>query len=93
MATVHSALLEDSGRHSSIRFFYLLGLISIQAFSLKKFVNATWNPVPKTWAGGAYPSNTSRKPVTSVNWDDASAYASLVRSSREDYNGFCLTRD
>lgn len=40
-----------------------------------KFVKGTSHRVPPDWVGGQYPDGTGRKPVTGVDWDDASAYA------------------
>jgi serine/threonine protein kinase len=41
----------------------------------QKFIRATNRQPPATWANGNYPSGWERRPVTGINWDDASAYA------------------
>jgi serine/threonine protein kinase len=40
-----------------------------------KFIQATGRQPPASWTNGHYPSGWERRPVTGINWDDASAYA------------------
>jgi formylglycine-generating enzyme required for sulfatase activity len=40
-----------------------------------KFVKATGHRVPSNWLNGDYAAGATRKPVTGVTWDDATAYA------------------
>lgn len=41
----------------------------------EKFIRATNRQPPATWSNGVYPSGWERRPVTGINWDDATAYA------------------
>jgi len=40
-----------------------------------KFVTATSHRAPPNWEHGTYPSGGARRPVTGVDWNDATAYA------------------
>ncbi|MDT4966965.1 MAG: gamma-glutamyl hercynylcysteine S-oxide synthase, partial [Acidobacteriota bacterium] len=39
------------------------------------FIRATGHSPPVTWKNSQYPQGAERRPVTGVNWDDATAYA------------------
>lgn len=41
-----------------------------------RFVKAKNYRAPSNWIGGQYPTGAAKKPVTGVDWDDATAYAS-----------------
>jgi formylglycine-generating enzyme required for sulfatase activity len=43
------------------------------------FVNAKSHRPPSNWIGGQYPTGAAKKPVTGVDWDDATAYASWAK--------------
>jgi serine/threonine-protein kinase len=40
-----------------------------------QFIAATGHRAPSKWTGGHYPDGFANRPVTGVDWDDASAYA------------------
>lgn len=41
----------------------------------EKFIRATRRQPPATWVDGHYPNGWERRPVTGIDWDDATAYA------------------
>jgi formylglycine-generating enzyme required for sulfatase activity len=43
--------------------------------ALRKFVDRTNLPAPRTWSGGRVPDGKARHPVSGVSWYEASAYA------------------
>ena len=40
-----------------------------------RFIDATGHRAPSDWKGKRYPQDAARKPVTGVDWHDASSYA------------------
>jgi formylglycine-generating enzyme required for sulfatase activity len=43
--------------------------------ALRKFVDRTNLPGPRSWSGGAFPEGKAKHPVSGVSWYEASAYA------------------
>ena len=54
---------------------FFIDIYEVTCEEYEKFIRATSRQPPATWANGHYPSGWERRPVTGVNWDDASAYA------------------
>lgn len=54
---------------------FFIDINEVTCEEYKKFVQATNRQPPATWLNGVYPSGWERRPVTDINWDDASAYA------------------
>jgi eukaryotic-like serine/threonine-protein kinase len=54
---------------------FFIDLYEVTCEEYEKFIRATRRQPPATWDNGHYPSGWERRPVTGINWDDASAYA------------------
>lgn len=54
---------------------FFIDLHEVTCEEYDKFIRATSRQPPATWADAHYPSGWERRPVTGINWDDASAYA------------------
>ncbi len=54
---------------------FFIDLYEVTCEEYEKFIRATSRQPPATWANGHYPSGWERRPVTGINWDDASAFA------------------
>ncbi len=54
---------------------FFIDINEVTCEEYEKFIRATSRQPPATWSNGTYPSGWERRPVTGVNWDDASAYA------------------
>jgi serine/threonine protein kinase len=54
---------------------FFIDLYEVTCEEYEKFIRATRRQAPATWANDQYPSGWERRPVTGINWDDASAYA------------------
>jgi formylglycine-generating enzyme required for sulfatase activity/predicted Ser/Thr protein kinase len=54
---------------------FFMDLYEVTNEDYAKFVKATAHRAPSNWINGNYAAGAARKPVTGVNWDDATAYA------------------
>jgi formylglycine-generating enzyme required for sulfatase activity len=58
----------------TVKPFYI-DIYEVTCEEYLKFVKATGHRTPSNWIGTNYPDGAAKKPVTGVDWDDASAYA------------------
>jgi serine/threonine-protein kinase len=54
---------------------FFIDINEVTCEEYEKFIRATNRQPPATWSNGEYTSGWERRPVTGLNWDDASAYA------------------
>jgi eukaryotic-like serine/threonine-protein kinase len=59
---------------TSVKPFYI-DIYEVTCADYKKFIDAANYKQPQTWKGRDIPTGWEKRPVTGVNWDDASAYA------------------
>jgi serine/threonine-protein kinase len=65
---------ESPAHRVTVRPFFI-DLYEVTCEDYEKFISATKHQPPPGWANGTYPPGAARRPVTGVNWDDASEYA------------------
>jgi len=58
---------------------FLIDAYEVTCEEYLKFVKATNHRAPSNWIGGQYPTGAAKKPITGVDWDDATAYASWAK--------------
>jgi serine/threonine-protein kinase len=58
---------------------FFMDIYEVTCEDYKKFIDATGHRAPPDWNKGNFPKGAARKPVTSVNWDDAVAYAKWAK--------------
>lgn len=58
----------------TVKPFYM-DITEVTNEDYKKFIDAASHPPPPTWKSGSFANGQAKFPVTSVNWDDANAYA------------------
>lgn len=61
-------------RKVSVKPFFM-DLMEVTNEEYKKFVDATGHKPPPDWKNNNFPDGKAKFPVTSVDWDDANAYA------------------
>ena len=54
---------------------FFIDLTEVTCEDYEKFIRATGHQAPPAWTNGQMPAGTARRPVTGVDWDDATAYA------------------
>ncbi len=54
-------------------FYVDVNEVTCEAY--RSFIAATGHQPPRNWTNGMYPSGSTRRPVTGVDWRDAKAYA------------------
>lgn len=54
---------------------FFIDAYEVTCDAYEQFVKATGYKAPKGWTNGTFPAGSERKPVTGVDWYDASAYA------------------
>lgn len=57
---------------------FFIDINEVPCEEYEKFIRATKRQPPATWDKDHCPSGWERRPVTGINWDDASAYAEWV---------------
>jgi formylglycine-generating enzyme required for sulfatase activity len=65
---------EKPAHKATVTAFYI-DATEVTCEDYQNFVKATGHKAPAKWLGGSCPSGDVRKPVTGVDWYDASAYA------------------
>ena len=55
---------------------FLIDAFEVTCEEYLKFIKAQNHRAPSNWIDGKYPNGDAKKPVTGVDWDDATAYAS-----------------
>jgi len=58
---------------------FLIDIYEVTCEEYLEFVKATGHRIPSHWPKGEYPKGAAKKPVTGVDWDDATAYASWAK--------------
>jgi eukaryotic-like serine/threonine-protein kinase len=66
--------VERPSRRVTVKPFFI-DLYEVTCEEYKKFITATGHRAPACWINRDYPRGWAKRPVTGVDWDDASAYA------------------
>ena len=54
---------------------FFIDLTEVTCEEYEKFIRATGHRTPPGWSNGQMPAGAARRPVTGVDWDDATAFA------------------
>ncbi|MEK6300521.1 MAG: SUMF1/EgtB/PvdO family nonheme iron enzyme [Acidobacteriota bacterium] len=74
MGNDDGALLERPMHKETVKPFFI-DVHEVTCEEYEKFSRATGRQPPESWTDGRYPPGAARRPVTGINWDDASEYA------------------